>query len=221
MITQGSVAPLPTVSISDGVQPTLMMGKQAELMTAALMRDIYEQTLRGNTFHATTTPLGLAIPIYTATAPTVALWNPAGSGKNAVLQKLGIVYASGTADFAAVGLMRRTGVGSTVATGAVFTAFAEATPINGLIGAGATSAMKVAIAGTVTLTAAGAAGDFFYILAGINLEAQTGTAHATALGVHEFHGEVIVPPGVAVWLAATKASSALYAQTLTWTEAPV
>ena len=218
-IAQGLVLP-PTGNVSDGQSVSLLAGKQGDLLNSQLHPESYVQTYRGNTFHASTTPLGLAIPIYTATAPTVALWNPAGSGKNLVLQRIGLAYASGTSAYTAVGIMRKTGAGSAIATGAVFSAFAESTPINGLIGSGNVSVAKVSISGTNTLTAAGVAGDWVYTLAGVNLEAATGTAHATERAVQDLGGLIILAPGSAIWLGATLASVSLFTQSLCWTEVP-
>jgi hypothetical protein len=210
------------ISFSDGDDVNLIAGKQAELLVAAAHTELYSQTYRGNTYHASTTPLGLAIPIYTSTAPLVVLWNPIGSGKNLSIQNVVFAYTSGTAGYGAVGLMLETGVGSTIATGAVFSAFAGTTPTNGLVGGGNTSVAKVSISGTNTLTTAGAAGRWFYTLGNINLEAATGTAHATftpGAGA-QIKGSIILAPGSAMWIACTVASSALYAQTISWAEVP-
>lgn len=221
-IVKGVVQSPTNISFSDGDEVNLIAGKQAEQLVAALHTELYTQTYRGYTFHASTTPLGLALPIYSSTAPLVALWNPIGSGKNLSIQNVVFAYTSGTAGFGAVGLMYETGVGSTIATGAVFSAFSATTPTNGMVGGGSASVAKVSISGTNTLTTAGAAGRWFYTLGNINLEAETGTAHATftpGAGA-QIRGSIIVPPGSAIWVACTKASSALYAQTISWAEVP-
>ena len=173
---------------------------------------------RGRVFSQTTTPLGLAIPIYTATAPLGnVLWNPPGSGVKIVLMTYSAVRASGTADFGVIGLMAQKGFGADVATGSAITAFAETTPVNGLFGAGEGTKIKSSNAGTVTITAF-AAEDFIHTIAGMNLEADTGTAHETLPAVYDFEGQVKLLPGTFAFVAATKASSALYGQTITWEE---
>jgi hypothetical protein len=90
-------------------------------------------------------------------------------------------------------------------------------PFNGKLFSGKTSAVRCSNTGTNTVTA-GVATDVLQTLFTINLEADTGTAHATTAAVFEFNGRVIVPPGVLVYLACTKASVALYASTLVWKE---
>lgn len=217
-----AVVQTPTnISFSDGTDVNLIAGKQADLLTSPLHSELYTQTYRGMIFHASITPLGLAIPIYTGTAPTLCLWNPTGSGKNASILNVSFAYASGTAAYTAIGLCYVANVGSTIATGAVFSAFGTGTPINGLVGGGGISVMKVAVAGTTTLTTAPTAANWFYTLGNINLEAATGVAHATFVSGSNPKGSVIVPPGTAIWLAGTLASVALYAQTISWAEIPI
>jgi hypothetical protein len=209
------------ISFSDGDEVNLIAGKQAELLSSQLHAPSYSATYRGFTFHASTTPLGLAIPIYSSSTPLVVLWNPIGSGKNIVVMNFNFAYASGTATYGAVGFMYELNCGSAVATGAPFSAFSAATPTNGLLGNGAISVAKVSISGTNTLTTAGAAGRWFYTLGSINLEAQTGTAHGTiAPAQAPISGAIVLPPGTAIWPACTVASSALYAQTISWAEVP-
>lgn len=182
----------------------------------------YVDALRGRVFSQMATPLGLAIPIYTATAIVggMPIWNPVGSNVNVELIKINTARASGTADFASVVLMGLKVNQSNLATAAPITAFAETTPKNGLLGSGVASAVKSSNAGTCTITA-GAATDALRNLFCINLEADTGTAHATTLAEWDADGTLIVPPGWLVWVAATKASVALYATSVVWKEIPV
>lgn len=221
MLLQGVVGNPATTANPDSSTPSALAGKGGELLVAPIFGESYALAYRGAVFHASTTPLGLAIPIYTSATPTVVLWNPSGSGKNLVLLAFSAVYASGTAAYSAIGLMREIGAGSDIATGATFAAFSSSGTTGGLIGAGSAGVARVSTAGTNTLTTAGTAARWFQTLFGINLEAQTGTAHGTLAGIQRFNGEVILPPGAAIWPAATLASVALYAQTISWAEVPV
>jgi hypothetical protein len=221
-IAKGVVQAPTNISFSDGDDTSIILGKQGEQLMAPLHSEYYTQAYRGCIFHASTTPLGLAIPIYTSTAPVVCLWNPIGSGKNLSIVNIVFAYASGTAAYASVGLSYVAGAGSSIATGAVFSAFGTSNVINGLVGGGSASVAKVATAGTTTLTTAPTAANFFYTLGSINLEAQTGTAHATFVpgAGSNPKGSLLIVPGSAVWLCASIASSALYATTISWSEAP-
>jgi hypothetical protein len=146
------------------------------------------------------------------------LWNPASSGRNAVLMRYTLGYVSGTSVAGAVGLMSLPNAGGNIGTGAPFSAFTSVDPNNGLIGGGQKSVMRCANAATNTLTTAGA----WYKSLGISLYAATAAIAVAAQDTQsEVDGAIIVPPGTAVYLAASAASSALYAQSLIWEEIPV
>lgn len=179
-----------------------------------------EDCIAGRVFSQQNTPLGLAIPIYTATAIAGAMpvWNPPNSGAYMEPIEINIARTSGTADFAAIGLMIRKV--DAIATGSVMTAMAETTPSCGIFARGFASRMRSSNAGTVTVTA-GVAAEFIRNLFTINLEADTGTAHATTAAKHVFNGTLIIPPGYMMYLAGTKASVALYSSTIVWREITV
>jgi hypothetical protein len=187
----------------------------------------YTDTLAGRVFAQSATPLGLAIPIYTATAIAggMPIWNPPTSNRNVELISVDIDYGSGTSVYGSVGLM---GLPlAAIATGALCTALAATTPTNGFLLGGASSRVISSNAGTVTVTAGVAtapsatAPGWIRGLASINLEAQTGTAHATGIQKYVFDGTVIIPPGVMVYLAATLASVALFCSSIVWKEIPI
>lgn len=194
------------------------MGRQGQLFVGEVHGKYYEQAIGGLMFSQAVTPLGLAIPIYTSVTPLGnVIWNTSAN-KNVVLTYVDLAYASGTAALASIGLMTRAGMGNAIATAAPFSAFASTTPKNALIGGGQASNVLSSNAGTVTLTTAGAATDWTRTIATINLEAATGTAHATQIAHYDFEGSVVLPPGSACWLAATVASVALYASSIAWYE---
>ena len=219
-IMRGIVQAPSNISFSDGDDVNVICGKQAELLVSTMHSELYSQTYRGYVFHASTSPLGSAIPIYNSVTPVVCLWNPIGSGRNLSVLNINIAYVSGTAAFSALGLSYVTVAGSTVATGSVFSAFGTGTPINGLVGGGGVAAGRVATGGTTTLSTAPTAANWFYTLGSINLEAETATAHGTTLAGMYPNGSIIVPSGTAIWISSTKASVAVYAQTISWSEVP-
>lgn len=204
---------------TDGVVYDQIGGKQGDAIVSELHGKYYTQAVRGNVFMATTTPLGLAIPIYTTTTPTVMLWNPAGNSKNAVLIRYTAAYTSGTTVASAIGLSRVLNTGASIATGNVITAFAAATPVNALINSGTTNTVRVSISGTNTVTT-GVAADYFYTMFQ-EYAAVAATAIAPVVTMHDFDGMVIVPPGVAIYPAGSAASGALVAQTIIWEEVPI
>lgn len=200
---------------------TPVIGNELQQLADTLHGKHYADALDGRVFSQSTTPLGLAIPIYTATAlggGALPVWNPPDSGVNIELISVDCPRASGTADFGAIGLMARKL--KAIATGAIMTAMDETgKAFNGKVFGGQASKVHSSNQGTNTVTA-GVAGDWWRTLFAINLEADTGTAHATFPAHFDFDGTAIVEPGVLVYLACTKASVALFASTILWKEVP-
>ena len=121
--------------------------------------------------------------------------------------------------------MALTGAGSVIATGSAITAFSQSVLGTNLfncnIGGGNTSVMKASANGTNTITAQTA------IVAVMGQNVTTTAVGAVAAPssiagiVYDFDGTVIVPPGVAVYVAASAASVTLATQSLSWEEVPV
>ncbi len=192
-------------------------GPEGEQVATELHAKFYECARRGRLFFQSVTSGGVAVPIFNTTSPILTLWNPTGSGKNAVLIRLNLGYVSGTMVAGSFGLMFTTGAGSTVATGAVFTAFNSVTPGNALLGAGNTSVMNSSNAATNTLTATSTKP----IWIGLSEFAAIASTAIGPAGInYDFEGTVIVPPGCEVHVVASAASGALLTQTLYWEEVP-
>lgn len=189
----------------------------------------FEDARAGRVYSQAATPLGLAIPIYTATAIAggMPIWNPPGSGMDVELCRVDINYGSGTADYGSLGLMA--GQLNSIATASGCSAFAATTPMNGYLGKQGGSRAMSSNTGTVTVTAgvatppvAGVPGaGWLRSLASMNLEAQTGTAHGNLIVTYDFDGTLVIPPGWLVYLAATKATTALFASCVVWAELPI
>ena len=195
----------------------------------------YPYTSQGLVFSQTTTPLGLALPLYTTT--TVCTTAICGlpilnltQGANAVnveLISLDINYGSLTADFGSIGLM--IGQVASIGTATGCSAFASTTPMNGLPFGPGSKVLSNNGVGTCTVTAgtaggpvAGVAGAGWYrSLFTMNLESSTGTAHGTSSSKYTFDGTMIVPPNTIAYFAATKATVALYSATVVWKEIPI
>jgi len=225
-ISQVQVGAPSNASATDGNVYNQLGGKAAEGIVAELHGKYYTQTYRGNCFFVSTVGAGLAIPVISTTSPTLCLWNPTGSGKNAVLIR---ASASNTLNATTVQgsflLMAQFNAGNTVATGAVFTAFAQAALGTNLfncnLGGGNVSVMRSSATATNTLTAASV-----LVAANMGQINPTTVAGAVATGaqpalVYDFDGTIIVPPGVVVYFAASSATTALFTQSLLWEEVPV
>lgn len=207
--------------LGDGVQAVgVRQGKEGQLIMSSLHATHYEQAHRGNVYMQTTTPLGLAIPIYTGTALAgggLPIWNPPGSGVRVVPIFYTWGRSSGTSIASSVGiLLRRL---DSVATGQVMTALNETVPFNGHVFNGQVARAKSSNTGTNTVTA-GAAGDFALQMGTMTAEIDT-TANGPSFQQFLFHGVLSIPPGTLMYVAGSVASGALYAATMCWEEVPI
>ena len=176
----------------------------------------YSPTLAGVTYHGSTAVGGVLVPISTTTSPTFGLWNPAGSGKNAILIKYKAGWVSTTGDPGTICYSRLLSTGSSIATGAPISVFNSGTPTNGVIGSGVSSSMRFCPAGTTTLTTAGAV----YATSGYSQLTTTGATTSAPMWQVEddFDGTTIIPPGVFWYTTGTAALLSLFVQTLSWIE---
>ena len=201
------------------------MSTRAQQLRGSYFDDVRE----GNVFSQSATPLGLAIPIYTATAIAggMPIWNPPNSGVDVELIRVDLAYGSGTAEYASIGVMM--GYVQAISTASGLSAFAATSAVNAYTARQGGSRVSSSNAGTVTVTAGVATAPVLGVtgagwirtLASINLEAQTGTAHGTIVASYSFSGTLVVAPGTLVYLAAGRASTALYASCVIWREVPV
>lgn len=194
----------------------------------------YSDTLAGRVFSQTTTPVGLALPLYTTTAigasgiGAMHIWNPPNSNRNVELISFDMDWVSGTAAITSIGLM--VGPLSAVGTATGCSAMPAVSPMNGLLmGGGNSKCVSNNGAGTMTVTAGvttapvlGTVGAGWALtLASINLEASTATPVPTTITKYTFDGTVIIPPGVLCYFAGALATVALYAMTVKWKEIPI
>lgn len=169
----------------------------------------YDAASRGKVWSVSTVVAGLAIPVSTTTAPTVAILNPLGSGVMVNLVRFNIGAASGTVAAGVVGLQRTDAANITV--------FTDTTPKNARYPFGGVGARaRASAAGTNTLAAAVVQWEctMFELTADV---VATGDVEGNLLS-YDFDGLVQLAPGAAMFVAATQATSALFSQTLWWEE---
>lgn len=176
--------------------------------------------LAGKCYIGSTAVAGVVIPVSTTTSPTFLLWNPAGSGVYAVLNKLMIgAPADGTNDFVSIGLSVVTNAGSQIGTGAPVVSGTFVAPISALVGNGAPASKMRFAPATASIVAAGT---FFYTLGFTAFEGDIATtALAPVALIHDFNGGVVVAPGTAIHVVADEAAGLTTEITLTWAEVPV
>lgn len=213
MLAEGRVLDPSSVLANDGDDGKLTLGLQRELLIAGYHPKYYNQALRGNLFHGPIiTPS--AIPVTSTTAPTMALWNPKGNNKNAVLVRYGAGWAATTEAPGNIQFAWFQSDQASVATGALITAFTAVTPYNALLGSGKTSSMKFGSGATIT-----AATQFLPL--GLSHLTTTGTAtFGSFTYIVDFDGMLIVPPGVFIFDVASAATASTYNRLLSWYETP-
>lgn len=180
----------------------------------------YNTTINGNMFvgQSVTPKTGILLPISDSTSPTFGLWNPAGSGKNAVLVKLALGFVSTTGAPASVLYNNLAGAGSVIGTAAPISAFTSTASTNPLLGGGINSVMRFTgvAAATNTLTAAGTS----FATMGVSQLTTTGATTSAPMytAVDEIDGKIIVAPGNFFYVTGSAAPLSLFNCTLWWEE---
>lgn len=223
MQVQGIVNPPSNTSAADGSQPITLAGKAGELIDAKLHGDYYTQNYRNNGYIGSTGPAGVVPPIYTSTAQTFGLWNPAGNTKNAVLVALDMnIVSVGTPAVSGLCLSASLNAGSALATGGIsaFTAgvFGGTTPTmwGGNIGASGGNTVRFTPSAATTLAATP-----FLWLPWSYFSTTTGLVGSYPVLHYDFNGGVIVPPNTAVWVQGNISTGSTWNISLRWYEAPL
>lgn len=183
-------------------------------------QSLLQYALAGQGYIGATAAAGVVIPAGNSTSPVFGIWNPSGSGVNAVLNTLNMgVTTVGTEAVAALGLFQVANAGSAIGTGAPLSAFNAGTPVNSVLGEGKASRIRFTPAGTNTLTTAGT---LFYGLPWSMPAADATLGGPFSVLQHDFNGAVIVPEGVFVYIAGNSntAIGLTMDATLTWVEIP-
>ena len=201
-------------SLSDGLAAPLRGGRQGDQIVSELHGRYYETTYRGNRF-ILSVATAAAITAYTGGAggtPMIGVYNPAGSGKNMVIDKAQFanVVAASVAGTATFGLYFGTTAAITQAT--------TSTPTN--LGTLAASGSVMTGFRNVALTSSTAAANVVPL--GSYYWATAAGAIQTPNAPADLEGSIIIPPGSYVALGGSAAlTSATWIGSLQWEEVPV
>ena len=211
MIIQGQVG---VTTSADGVQAPARQGKLGDVIVSELHARYYETTYRSNSFllSVSTAAAVTAFSGGAAGTPMLALYNPVGSGKNAVLTKasVGNVVAASAAGTVTFGLYFGTTAAITQAT--------TVTPWNMVTQAQSGSVMTGFR--NVALTSGSAANNVVPI--GSYYWATAAGASQLNGGPVDLEGSIIIPPGSYAALGGSAAlTSATWIGSLQWEEVPV
>lgn len=197
---------------ADGVAAVdVRQGSHAEGIVQQAGGKYKEATKRGNVYSAMTAVSGVAPGTALGTTAAFCLYNPIGSGKNLIVQKLGMGLISGTLGAGIVNI-----TSDTVPSPAAIPTGTAITPRNRNTGAPNASAASPLTTATVTTTA----GKMIGILCSLNEVVVATTAVNDEIIEKDIDGEIVVAPGSYVCLHATAAagSSPLVVFTATWEE---
>jgi hypothetical protein len=210
MIQQGQVGPQTN---NDGALPPVRLGKQGDVIMSECHGPYWEQTYRGNTFTAFINALTLAsthaTPIAAGTGtPIIGIMNPVGSGKYIVMLKTATTNTSGTPGGPLLWNL--------IPNPQNITATPSTAPTNNLnlqtVGSVAKLFNNVALTASTVGTAFRPFGGPAAIADGAGVYSY----------VEEHKGELVIPPGYMLALAATAAgTSHVMSAFCVWEEIPV
>ena len=220
-LLQGTTLDPSSAGSPDGSFPVVNLGRANEALVAQLHGKYFTQCYRGNVFYASTTTAGRVLSLTTVT-PTYSIWNPAGSGKLCIPFVTLIGWTATNAALGEIVWMATTNAGDTITTAGVapLSAFGTGTPLNANLGSGKVSAMRIATAGTTTLTAV----PTFYRSTGLSMLVTVATTATAAPGWvwrDDWDGGGIIPPGNVIHLMASTAIAIAACVTTAYVEVPL
>ena len=193
--------------VPDNTDADFRTGSQSEMLTGAMNGFFFEQVMRGNGYAFNTALAGNALVAATTTnAP--AIWNPPGSGKALVIQKIAFGRSAvGTPLEGSIVHLRMQNVNSYPGTGAAIVSATFQPALNLRSDLGDNSGMFFAPT-TITYTT----GPVFWCETGISQIASTGTT--TGVGTFtawsDINGLLVIYPGTVYALGATVSLSTTY-----------
>jgi len=200
-----------------GTKPTVLLGREAEIIQAPLHGKNYTQSMSGNLYVGNQSAAGAIVPIYSNTTQQCGLLNPASSGVNLIPTQInfGYVDTTGAAGSFALGYIT-TGDGIIATGGKGVTAATLATPINLKLG-GKPSKATFMSAG-ITTVAPG-----LLMQLGVNqLVTTAATASTTTFTTqYKFDDELILAPGTGIFVAGNIAVLIKMAISIVWKEVPI
>lgn len=228
-VSFGQVGAPSSTSAADGTNLPVVQGKQGDAVTAQMHGTYFTQTYRGNCFWGSTAAAGLTLGLVTTSGAIVALllWNPQGSGKNAVLMACTITgtTAATTADGYGYAFIPKAGASTGLAGAAPFTVFTQITATRGNSIIGQTGQLgSVCLLGSGATTTATTGQPLFIRAFGASIGTGAITAFSVMPSIREdFDGTLIIPPDTAFLVGTTITTSGQTATqvSLTWLEVPL
>jgi hypothetical protein len=195
--------------LQDGFNPdTIRLGRDGDLISSKLHGDYFEQTRRGNVYMYNSGGAGITVLKYDNVNPVFVLWNKSTAY---YLELIEVVISLTNATEVVGGLHWGLIPNAGIALGTPITAFTELATIYNLKTLSVASPPNGKCATTSTIVALAATA---LIPIGISFPAVTGAS--PVLGVRQYPGNFLVPPGVALVLTGNVAQTQAVGFTLTW-----
>ena len=208
----------------DGNPKDIKLGRHGHQLVTQALGKYTEQALAGDLYFASTVVAGLSIPLNTTTTPNVVLWNPAGSGVDAVLARYAASQVSGTTAGGQIGMMTVSTLplNAGIASGSPITAFTDDIYGTNKFCARLNASNKSRVRSMTTAAAATIVAGTWIKTLGMQYGAivTTSAVHTGSNFSYDFDGEMVLSPGTAVYFASSIASIALFQQTISWYEVP-
>jgi hypothetical protein len=201
----------------DGSLVDPRMTKDLATVSQMLHGNYYETTYRGNVFTASTAAAGITLvalnvsPLTVNTGiPIIGLWNPPGSGKNLVINKVNVGFISATASIGNIVwnyALNQTITSTPTANGAV----------SNFLGNGSAVA-KVFVNAVMTGSTVG-----IMLRPAFQVQFVTAVNEIVDYAEQDIGGDIIVPPGAWIALAngVSNASAAVITASVTWEEVAI
>ena len=176
----------------------------------------YNLARQGKVFTGNIAAAGVVLPIFSGTTQQVGLWNPYGNTNDLVVKSIALTYVSGTGAAGGFVLGYRADAPAAVGTGLAITAFTETAAINAYGNGGLAQTAKFGQGATLTVTA-----PTIYRALGLNQTVLTAatTGSPQWSGRFDFdEGDLVVTPGMAIFVAGNIATLSTFSGSITWAE---
>lgn len=176
----------------------------------------YNLARQGKVFMGNIAAAGVVLPIYSNTTQQVGLWNPYGNTNDLVVKSIALTYVDTTGAASGLCLGYLSNAPAAVGTGLAITAFTETAAINAYGNQGQAQTAKFGQGATLTVTAPAV-----YRQLGLNQTVLTAATTSSPQWESRFDfpdGDLVVTPGMAIFVAGNIAQLSKWTGSITWAE---
>ena len=185
------------------------------IATTAELLPWYGLAKQGRLFTGNIAAAGVVLPIYSNTTQQFGLWNPYGSSVDLLVRNIALTYVDTTGAAGGFCLGYLSNAPAAIGTGLAITAFTETAAINAYGAGGLTAVAKFGQGATLTVTA-----PVVYRQLGLNQLVTTAATTSAPIFKNDFQfdGDLVVIPGMAIFVAGNIATLSKFTGSITWAE---